>query len=268
MVGMGLEYTQGYLLDHLGAALDWSQRLSHNLEVERAGLEQQVTERTHNAETAWREAEAARQRLAEEVWLTVGQAQLNDRMRGEQELATLADNVLRQLCRYLEVPVGALYLREGDAVRLIGRYAYQPRPGHPECFRLGEGLVGQAAQDGELRVLSDLPADTLPVVSGLGQALPSSLVLAPFAYEGQLSGVVELAGFTELETLQLEFLRRVLENLAVAFNTAQNRARINKLVAELQSQAQELRAREEELQAVNEELEAQAERLRASTEQL
>lgn len=241
---LGLMYAQGYLLARLTAALSQSHHLALDLEAERAGLAQQVTERMRNAELAWQETEAARRRLAEEVWLTVGQAQLNDRMRGEQELTALADNVLRQLCRYLEVPVGALYLREGDAVRLIGRYAYKPRPDHPDRFRIGEGVVGQAAQDGELRVISDLPADTLPVMSGLGQVLPYYLVLAPFAYEGQLSGVVELAGFAELEALQLEFLRRVLESLAVAFNTAQNRAQINELVAELQSQAQELRTQE------------------------
>jgi len=44
----------------------------------------------------------------------------------------------------------------------------------------------------------------------------------------------------------------------VAFNTAQNRVRINTLLDELQQQATELQAQEEKLQAFNAELQAQA----------
>jgi CheY-like chemotaxis protein len=81
-------------------------------------------------------------------------------------------------------------------------------------------------------------------------------------------GVVELGTLQEFNTLQLEFLHKVLESVAVAFTTARARQRVNELLEETRRQAEELQAQEEELRAANEELESQAESLRASETRL
>jgi CheY-like chemotaxis protein/DNA-binding LacI/PurR family transcriptional regulator len=226
------------------------------------------------AEAAQREAEKARhateeanRNLAAQMWQTTGQAQLNDRMRGEQDIATLANNVVDQLCEYMGAQVGALYVLEADTLKLAGTYAYR-RKNLTNEFHLGEGAVGQAA------LKQRMSTTTLPdhyvtgIFSTSGELLPQHLLVAPFIYEGETIGVVEIESLTALNTAQQEFLNRALETIAVGFTTAMARKRVNELLAKTQQQAGELQVQEEELRAANEELAAQAENLRASETKL
>jgi len=93
---------------------------------------------------ARKDAEAANRSLATQMWQTAGQALLNERMRGEQDVPTLAGNVVDQLCAYLDAQVGALYVMEEEVLKLAGTYAYR-RENSSKQFRVGESLVGQAA---------------------------------------------------------------------------------------------------------------------------
>lgn len=244
------------------------QAVNRELAAVQATLEQRIVERTRNAEMAREETEAANRTLAAQMWLVTGQAQLGNVLREEQALVPLADHMIRQVCRYLAVPVGALYLYEEGVLRLVGRYAYAPLPGHPERFRLGEGLVGQAAQEQRLILMPDIPTAQFAVASGLGETPPRHLLVAPFLYAGQVSGVLELGALAAFTPAQVQFVEQSLEAIAVAFNTAQNRVRISALLDEMQQQATELHAQEEKLQTLNEELQARAESWRAQQQRL
>ncbi|GIK42396.1 MAG: hypothetical protein BroJett011_62290 [Chloroflexota bacterium] len=226
------------------------------------------------AEQAREEAEQARQAietvnktLEVQMWQTAGLAQLNDTMRGEQDTSTLAGSIIQQLCQYLNAQVGTLYVREEHSLRLAGSYAYTPPRHRTDQFRLGESLIGQAALEKRPIVLN-APDDHLTVTSSLSQIQPRQVLIAPFIYNGQVAGVVELGSLTEFSPVQIEFLHQALESMAIAFVTAQARHRVNELLAETQQQAEELQAQEEELRAANEELEAQTESLRTSEAKL
>ncbi len=253
-----LQYAQAYLMARLSGALARNSTLAHDLEAERAGLAELVAQRTAAAEEARAEAEAAAAALQTQMWQITGLAQVNAVMRGEQDLATLAQAVTRALCRYIETPVGALYLRDGDGVWLLGRYAYTPAPGQPERFRMGEGLVGQAALEGRVRVLADIPEAQFVIASGLGRSALHHLLVAPFQYAGEVRGVLELGALQPFTPAQVHFVEQALEPIAIAFNTARNRAHINALLEETRRQANELTVREEELRAINEELQMHA----------
>lgn len=226
------------------------------------------------AERAREEAEQARQAietvnetLEGQMWQTAGLAQLNDRMRGEQDTSTLAGSIIQQLCQYLNAQVGTLYVREEHLLRLAGSYAYVPPRHQADQFRLGESLIGQAALEKHPIVVTT-PDDHLTITSSLSQTQPRQVLIAPFTYNGQGAGVVELGSLTEFSPIQIEFLHQALESMAIAFVTAQARHRVNELLAETQQQAEELQAQEEELRAANEELEAQTESLRTSEAKL
>ena len=60
--------------------------------------------------------------------------------------------------------------------------------GEPTSFRLGEGLVGQAAADGRRVLVDDLPAGYLPIRSGLGATAPRAVVVLPVLFEGEHAG--------------------------------------------------------------------------------
>jgi two-component system, chemotaxis family, sensor kinase CheA len=122
-------------------------------------------------------------------------------------------------------------------------------------------LVGQAAAEKQL-IVSDVPDDALVVSTGLVEMLPRQIVVAPFETNGQVIGVLELAGLNTFTPTQLNFLKLISESIGVAFKTAQERIKMATLLTETQMQAEELQAQEEELRAANEELQAQAENLK------
>lgn len=210
------------------------------------------------------EAEAASQALTKQMWQTAGQAQLGDRMRGELTIPALADRVIQQLCHYLEAQVGVLYIADAGFLRPVGSYAYAPPNDRDTRFKLGEGLVGQAALERRAITLSDVPEDYLIISFGLGEAVPQHIVVVPFLYEEEVIGVVALGTLAAFTPAQVEFLEMAMANIGIAFNTADARARIDELLVETQRQAEELQAQSEELQTANEELQTQADSLKRS----
>jgi CheY-like chemotaxis protein len=203
-----------------------------------------------------------------QVWQSNGQAQLSDRMRGEQNIVDLAGNIIQFLCEYTDTQVGALYLNQDDVFRLVGTYAYVRRKNLANQFKIGEGLVGQAALEKKPIALSEVPDDYIRVTSGLGESVPRHIVALPFIYEGQVLGVIELAMLTDFTDTQLEFMSRAVENIAIAFNTAYARQRMQELLQESQQKSEELQTQEEELRVTNEELISQTETLQESEKKL
>lgn len=214
------------------------------------------------AEQARAVAEEANHNLAAEIWQTAGQAGLNEKMRGEQDIATLADNVIQQLCKYLEVHSGAVYIVEDKVLRLTGAYAYQRRSFAQE-YKIGEDLVGEAAV-GKETISNEIPEDYITSHLAQGKILPRFRLIVPVIYNQEVNGVIALESMSEFTQAQKRFVEQVTESVAIAFMTAQARSRVNELLSQTRKQAEELQAQEEELRATNEELEAQAESLRAS----
>lgn len=241
---------------------------NRELQALQLSLEDQVYERTQTIVQARREAEVAQAAMEEQAWQASGEAKLAELLRHEQNFKQLAQTVIHFLCQYLEVQMGAFYLLENGALQLLSSYAFTKRRHIQNRFMLGDGLVGQAALEQSIIELTEVPPDYLPWVSGFGAAVPASVLVAPFAHENQLMGVVELASLTRFSDKQRRFLSSALESVAITVHTLQNRLKIDALLQETQQQAAELQAQEEELRSTNEELETQAENLRLSQEHL
>ncbi len=92
---------------------------------------------------------------AAEDWLKNGIGQLNEKMRGTQDIATLAKNVIDFLAKYFDAQVGLFYVATNDdSLKLIGSYAFHRRKNLSDEFNIGEGLVGQAALEQEIDVFA------------------------------------------------------------------------------------------------------------------
>ena len=245
-------------------------------------LEAQVAARTQRAESARKEAEEARteaeqakkeiekanETLEVQMWQSAGLAELNDKTRGQLDIPALAKNIIQQLCQYLQVQVGAMYIREDSALNLVGSYAYA-NGDSAGSYKVGEGLVGQAALDRKPMVVTDIPKNHIPINLGLlGEAVPNNMMVFPIMHENRVTGVVEMGTLTEFTQAQMDFLDAAMGNIAITINTAQARTRIDELLSKTQSQAEDLQAQGEELRVINEELEAQTESLQASEIQL
>ncbi|MBL9037257.1 MAG: response regulator, partial [Archangium sp.] len=154
-------------------------------------------------------------------------------------------------------------------LRRLGQYALGARATEKaQEFQRGEGLLGQAALDTEMVVVTNPPASYLQIRSGLGEAAPRELLFVPLVLAGQVTGVLEIALFTPSTPLQRQLLSSVRESLAIAMEVARARDETKVLLRETQEQAAQLAAQEEELRATNEELQAQQTELRQSNEEL
>ena len=210
-----------------------------------------------------------RSRLAvrREGWLQSGQTGLNKRMRGDQRVEELGQNILGFLSEYFEAHAGALFLQKGGAFQRAATHAVAA-DSVPERFAPGEGLLGQAAREGRGSVIRNVPPGYLAIGSGLGSAKPAELLIAPLQINGEVEGVLELGFFHPVYEADAVLLERVEEAVAVALRSAHYRAQLQELLAETQAQAEELQAQSEELRVSNEELAEQSRVLQESQTRL
>lgn len=194
-------------------------------------------------------------------------------IRNNNNLDELSYEMVAFLVKYLNLNQGGVFVLDKDEetdeelLILKGCYAYQRKKYIDKKIEIGQGLVGQCYLEKDLIYLKEIPSDYINITSGLGEAPPSVVVLVPIKNDDIIEGVIELAGFRELEAFERDFLSEVAESLAVALNTAKVSQRTQELYAQSQQQAEEMRAQEEEMRQNMEELSATQEDMeRASTE--
>ena len=207
-----------------------------------------------------------------EAWIKTGQAGLNDRMRGEQDLMTLSKNIISYLTKYLNGQVGVIYLAEKEndkkQLRMTGSYAFTKRKSLKTTFEFGESLVGQAALEKEPIVLSAIPQDYISVSSGLGDRNPKNILVQPFIIDGEVKGVIEIGSFEPFNDNQLELVRSVGENIAITTNSSLDREKMRDLLEESQRQSEELLKQQEKLQIQSKELQMANDDLESKTKDL
>ena len=204
---------------------------------------------------------AGRNELHRQNWLERKQAELAEQVRGEQCLADLAGGALAVLGRIVGAQVGVLYERDANVLKRVVGWGFEPDEAHPEQLSLGDGLLGQVAADGHVRVLRGAADEGLRVRSGLLDTQVRHAVLAPLLVDGHVNGVLELGSSEPIGTLERQLIERVSEPLGVALRSARYREHLQSLLDETQRQSERLQAQQEELRATNEELESQARQL-------
>jgi CheY-like chemotaxis protein/CHASE3 domain sensor protein len=209
-----------------------------------------------------------RQETQKQDWLKTGIAQIHEAISGDPELQTLASNAISQIAGYLNAPMAAFYVAHNGTLTLQGSYAFESQEGIPIEFKIGEGLVGQAAHQKQQVLMDDIPSDYFKVTSALGGRIPKAVCVTPVLYEGRLKGVVEVGSLHGINAQQTNYLQQAIPILGIAVESAQSRTRLSRALEESQQLTEELQAQQEELRVANEELEQQAQRLKESEEGL
>jgi PAS domain S-box-containing protein len=136
----------------------------------------------------------------------------------------------------------------------------------PDTFRVGEGLVGQCAQERRMIILSDLPPEYLRIESGLGGATPQQSVVVPFLAKEAVLGVLEIATFRPFGARKQKLFDEVLPVAAMNLEILQRNLHTQDLLSQTQMQTRQLEDQREELLAQQKELQAQREQLTESEE--
>lgn len=208
------------------------------------------------------------QRNEELIWVANVQTQVREAMGGNPSVQELSRRVLSELCRALKAHVGTKYVLEGDQLRLVATYATASGDGVRERWLLGEGLVGQAAEEKRRILVTDVPKDSLRIRFSTGEAIPGNVVVFPVLHEGEVHGVIELGVLNSFAAHELDLLDRVSPSIGLAVSAAVARAQAQQLLEESQAQSEELTAQQEELRQVNDVLAEQARALESQKENL
>jgi len=237
-------------------------RGDYSVKIEKRSDEDRLSDTLNRMTHSLREAVEQNQR---QNWLKNGLTELNNQMRGELDIPRLSQNIISFLTTYIEAHIGLLYLTsKAETLKLAGGYALGKEKIFSKKFKFGEGVVGQAAQENQIIEITDIPADIIKLRSGLGEIQPQHIIVMPFTYENNVTGVIEIASLHGISEIQKEFLLQSLENIGIALNSAESRQRLKELLEKTQEQAEKLQAQQEELRQSNEELEGQTKALIAS----
>ncbi len=210
---------------------------------------------------------ATTERNTEQDWLKTNLAKFSGMMQGQRDLLTLAQTLLSELAPLVNAQQGVIYIidsMDGEiCLRQLAGYADAPGEEGARRYRLGEGLVGQCAIERQRMLLTDVPADSIQVSSGLLIAHPRNVVVLPVLFEGEIKAVIELASLCEFTAPHLAFLEQLTGSIGIVLNTIEATMRTEGLLTQSQQLAGELQAQQKELQQTNEEL-AQKARLLAA----
>jgi signal transduction histidine kinase/CheY-like chemotaxis protein/HAMP domain-containing protein len=202
----------------------------------------------------------------EQDWLKTNLERFTRLLQGQRDLATVSSMILSELAPLLSAQHGVFYTLVDDqdgtpVLRYQAGYGFKERKHLASEFCVGEGLVGQCAQEKERILLTDVPGDYVTINSGLGEATPLNIIVLPILFEGSVRAVVELASFSRFSPTHQAFLDQLTESIGLVLNTIEANTLTENLLRQSQSQAQELQSRQEDLRASNEDLAHQASQL-------
>ncbi|MFP3388454.1 CHASE3 domain-containing protein [Brevibacillus sp. SIMBA_040] len=208
--------------------------------------------------------------LERQSWIQKSMTEISTIYQGITDIQTLAKAFVGRLAPKLGAAYGVVYLRKNHSAETIfirvADYALVNQEHAADSFRLGEGLVGQCAVDKRIFLIDHLPEDYIKVTSGLGEASPRHLVVAPIMVEGRVEAVVELAAFQPFEAAHLTLLDLLQEKFGQSIVSVLGRMEVERLLSESQVMTEELQTQSEELQTQSEELQMQQDQLRMTNE--
>jgi PAS domain S-box-containing protein len=208
--------------------------------------------------------------MDEQRWVKSSASKLTGELQGASSLVEFGQHLLSGLMPLLRGGVAGFYVLEESSGRLLRTAAYglTAEAGAVATFGMGEGLVGQCAQDRRPVTLTHLPPDYLRIASGLGVAMPVQALATPLLCKNNLLGVVEMATFHALNSREKTLLDEILPLVAMSLEVLQRNLRTQELLGQTQEQARQLEEQTDELRQSQEELLAQKEELLAQQAEL
>jgi CheY-like chemotaxis protein/signal transduction histidine kinase/HAMP domain-containing protein len=234
--------------------------LTRSIQVDASG---EVAELKDNINTMIDNLRLTTDRNTEQDWLKTNLARFTGMLQGQRELTTVGRLLLSELAPLVNAQQGVLYQMEAEkpgSLMLLSSFA-DTTEGHEETVRVGEGLVGQCALEKRRMLISDLPADTVPVRSGLFKAVPKSVIVLPILFEDRVKAVIELASLNAFTNSHLAFLEQLTSSIGIVLNSIEATMQTEGLLKQSQQLAVELQTQQKELQQTNEQLAQKAKQL-------
>lgn len=197
-------------------------------------------------------------------WSIEGIAKFADILRSNQEnLSLLVDTVIAEMIKYINANQGAIFLlneenleneKQVQELDLVASYAWGKKKYLKQKIQIGEGLVGQCAQEQDTLFFTDVPENFVKIRSGLGEGNPRCILIVPLKFNEELLGVIELASFKVLEPFEIDFVEQLAENIAATVSILKINQRTVLLLKNAQDSNQYNYEQEEKLRQQTEEI--------------
>lgn len=219
-----------------------------------------------------KEEEKLRKTEEEELnWASSGINLFNKVLRVDNDnMKVLAEEIIKNLILYLDSQMGAFYIVPNDreGVEMIASIGFDKEKLETHFVAPGEGIVGRAYLEKETIFISEIPTDTDKISSGLGKALPKSVLVVPLIYNKNLAGIIELYSFKIIQPYQIAFVEKLAENIASTISTVEINGQTARLLEKSKHQAEVLEQQEEEIRQNMEEMQATQEEQTQKEEEL
>ena len=235
--------------------------LTRSIQVEASG---EVAELKDNINRMIDNLRLTTDRNTEQDWLKTNLARFTGMLQGQRDLVTVGRMLLSELAPLVNAHQGVIYQMEGEksgGLVLLSGFADDSENGHSGRLQLSEGLVGQCAADKRRMLIMDVPADAVPIRSGLFHAVPKNVIVLPVLFEDRVKAVIELASLSSFTDLQLAFLEQLTASIGIVLNGIEATMQTESLLKQSQQLAAELQTQQKELQQTNEQLAQKAQQL-------
>jgi CheY-like chemotaxis protein/signal transduction histidine kinase/HAMP domain-containing protein len=235
--------------------------LTRSIQVEARG---ELAELKDNINTMIDNLRLTTDRNTEQDWLKTNLARFTGMLQGQRDLSTVGRLLLSELTPLVNAHQGVIYQMEAEEephLEMLAAFADDGQDGHRPDLRLGEGLLGQCAVEKRSVLVTDLPPHTVPIRSGLFQAMPRNVVVLPVLFEDQVKAVIELASLNAFTASHLAFLEQLTASIGIVLNSIEATMQTEGLLKQSQQLAAELQAQQKELQQTNEQLAQKAQQL-------
>ncbi len=235
--------------------------LTRSIQVEASG---EVAELKDNINTMIDNLRLTTDRNTEQDWLKTNLARFTSMLQGQRDLATVGRKLLSELAPLVSAQQGVIYQMETEesaGMVLLSAFAADEQDGHLRRVKLGEGLIGQCAAEKKRMLITDLPKNTVPIRSGLFEAVPRNVIVLPVLFEDHVKAVIELASLSTFTASHLAFLEQLTASIGIVLNSIEATMQTEGLLKQSQQLATELQTQQRELQQTNEQLAQKAQQL-------
>ena len=235
--------------------------LTRSIQVEASG---EVADLKDNINTMIDNLRLTTDRNTEQDWLKTNLARFTGMLQGQRDLSSVGRMLLSELAPLVDAQQGVIYQMESEesaSMVLLSAFASDGPDGQLRRLKVGEGLIGQCAAEKRRMLIGNLPENTVPIRSGLFEAVPRNVIVLPILFEDRVKAVIELASLSTFTASHLAFLEQLTASIGIVLNSIEATMQTEGLLKQSQQLATELQTQQKELQQTNEQLAQKAQQL-------
>lgn len=171
-------------------------------------------------------------------WVTEGLAKFANILRSDLDVFEMTDTLIKEIVEYTNANQGRIYFVNDETpddtfLQLKACYAWDRNKYLNMRVELNEGLAGRCFREKDKINLTDVPNNYMTIKSGLGDANPSNVLILPIKSNEKVFGILEIATFKILDDYHVEFLEKLLFNIASLISNIKVNEHTQNLLAEM-----------------------------------